>query len=421
MQFEKPTLFPSLKVFVGVMVFLWLLIMVRLYFEYKSYQDFISKPFYFTNALVLNSYEKHKKSKRYQVLKLRSEEGFTFYTTTHEKQSLKHHSLRLKIIPNKRISFKEYLGTFYLKSRISSKRQEATTWKDRLVKQIYAQHSDERLGSFYSAIFFATPLGPLLREKISLLGVSHLVALSGFHLGILWGLVYGLLLLLYRPLQQRFFPYRYALIDVGFVAILILGFYVWFVGYPPSLLRSYAMVLVGWVALLMGVEFISFTFLFSILTVLILLFPSLLVSLGFWLSIAGVFYIFLLLHYSKLFTRWSITLWIIPLGIFLFMQPVIHTVFTVSSSYQLLSPLLSLLFVVFYPLVMMLHLLGLGMWFDEALLRLFTIAEGSSDKLLPLWMLFVYMGVSLGAIRSKKLFFLLLFLAISYSIYLFYM
>ena len=49
--------------------------------------------------------------------------------------------------------------------------------------------------------FFATPLAKEVREKISLFGVSHLVALSGFHLGILWALVYGGLLLLYRPLQ----------------------------------------------------------------------------------------------------------------------------------------------------------------------------------------------------------------------------
>ncbi|MEA1954001.1 MAG: ComEC/Rec2 family competence protein [Campylobacterota bacterium] len=421
MKFEKPKLFPSVKVFTWVMVFLWLFIALRILFKYDAYQEFKAKPFYFTEAKVLNSYEKSKKNRRYQVLKLKSKEGLTFYTTTHQKESMADHILRLKVIPGASLYFKDYLGTFYIQSRISSKTVQPKNYRDTLVEKIVSQHKEKSLQSFYSAIFFATPLDKALREKISLLGVSHLVALSGFHLGILWGVVYGLLLFIYNPLQQKFFPYRYALLDVGFVAIAFLGFYVWFVDYPPSLLRSYAMVLVGWIVLLMGIELLSFTFLFTILTLLILLFPSLVVSLSFWLSIAGVAYIFLLLQYTKSYSKLSITFFVIPLGIFLFMQPIVHAVFAVTSCYQLLSPLLSLLFVPFYPLAMLLHLLGFGMLFDTALGWLFALPEGSIHKLLPLWMLAFYIALSLGAIWSKKVFYLLLGIATLYGVYLFYM
>jgi len=419
MQLEKPKLFPEKKTFVWVMVIFLFVILIRLFIEYQSYQSFISKPFYYTHAKVLNAYEKSKGSKRYQVLKLRSDEGLTFYTTNYSKDNFDHKRLRLQIFPNKSISFSDYLGTFYVKSRIKDQVLLPLTFKDDLLEKVAVQHKNTSLQSFYNAIFFATPLEKDLREKISMLGVSHLVALSGFHLGILWGLVYGLLLLLYRPLQQHFFPYRHALFDVGIVAMLLLGFYVWFVGFPPSLLRSYAMVLLGWVVLLLGMELLSFTFLATILLLLISLFPSLLVSLSFGLSVAGVFYIFLLLEYSRGVKTWIISLLFIPLGIFVLMLPIVHTVFDVTSGYQLLSPLLSLLFIPFYPLVMVLHLFGGGSLFDTVLLELFHLPQSSTEALFPIWTMLGYAGLSIGAIWSKKVFWLVLGLASSYMVYLF--
>ena len=419
MQLEKPKLFPEKKTFVWVMLFFLLLILVRLSIEYQSYQSFISKPFYYTHAKVLNAYEKTKGNKRYQVLKLRSEDGFTFYTRNYSKDNFSHKRLRLQIFPDKHISFSDYLGTFYVKSRIKNQALLPVTFKDTLLEKVAKQHKDTSLQSFYNAIFFATPLEKELREKVSMLGVSHLVALSGFHLGILWGLVYGLLLLLYKPLQQRFFPYRHALFDVGIVAMIFLGVYLWFVDFPPSLLRSYAMVLVGWIVLLLGMELLSFTFLTTIILILVALFPSLVVSLSFGLSVAGVFYIFLLLQYSKGVKAWMITLIFIPLGIFVLMLPIVHTIFTVTSAYQLLSPLLSLLFIPFYPLVMVLHLLGFGSLFDTALLSLFSLPQSSRESLFPIWAMIGYTGLSIGAIWSKKLFWSVLGLASSYMVYLF--
>ena len=416
---EKPKLFDTHKSFIGTIAVLSLIIFIRLFIEYQSYQNFITKPFYYTYAEVITSYEKIKGGKRYTVLKLRSDDGFTFYTNSYKKEDYKHKRLRVQIFPNKRISFNDYLGTFYVKSRIKEEELLPLTFKDDLLKKVSAQHENIALQSFYNAIFFATPLEKALREKIAMLGVSHLVALSGFHLGILWGLVYGLILLLYRPLQQGYFPYRHALFDVGLVTMLLLGAYVWFVDFPPSLLRSYAMVLVGWMMLLLGVELLSFTFLSAIVFILVALFPSLLVSLSFGLSVAGVFYIFLLLQYTKKFKAWVISLLFIPIGIFMLMLPIVHGIFSVTSGYQLLSPLLSLLFIPFYPLVMILHLLGLGSVLDSALLCLFDLPSFSKEILLQGWMVGIYLLLSFGAIWSKKLFYLLLGVAFLYMVYLF--
>ena len=152
---------------------------------------------------------------------------------------------------------------------------------------------------------------------------------------------------------------------------------------------------------------------------LIALFLSLLVSLSFGLSVAGVFYIFLLLQYSKGVKIWMISLVFIPIGIFILMLPIVHSVFGVTNMYQLLSPLLSLLFVPFYPLVMVLHLLGFGSLFDTVLLNLFNMPQESTEAFFPIWMMLGYIGLSIGAIWSKKLFWLVLGLASLYMIYLF--
>ena len=201
--------------------------------------------------------------------------------------------------------------------------------------------------------------------------------------------------------------------------MILLGIYVWFVDFPPSLVRSYAMVLVGWIVLLLGMELLSFTFLTTITLVLVALFPSLLVSLSFGLSVAGVFYIFLLLQYTKGVKTWVISLIFIPLGIFVLMLPVVHTLFGATTLYQLLSPLLSLLFIPFYPLVMVLHLLGLGSLMDAGLLALFALPTNSVESLFPVWAILGYIGISIGAIWSKKLFWSLWGWASSYMVYLF--
>ena len=419
MALEKPKLFPEKKTFIWFSLALLVLIAIRLIFSYLEYQEFITKPFYYTEATVLTSYEKSKNNKRYKVIKLRSNESFTFYTTTHRKENFNHKHLRLQLFPNKSIAFEDYLGTFYVKSKIKYQEKIPLTFKDTLLQKVAAQHEVSALKSFYNAIFFATPLDRKLREKISMLGVSHLVALSGFHLTILWGLVYGFLLLLYRPVQQKFFPYRHALFDVGLIAMILLGSYLWFVDFPPSLVRSYAMVLLGWIVLLLGMELLSFTFLATILLLLVVLFPSLLVSLSFQLSAAGVFYIFLLLQYTKEMKAWIITLLIIPLGIFMLMLPVVHGTFAVTSTYQLASPILSIGFISFYPLTMLLHAVGVGGLFDSALLWLFALPGESRESILPLWLVLFYLGLSIGAIWSKKVFYGVCGIAILYMLYLF--
>ncbi len=401
------------------MALLALIIVVRLSFLYGDYQTFIAKPFYYTDVEVLQQYQKSKKGKTYTILRVYSQDlDIHFFTRTHREENLLDKAVRLKLFPNQRVTFSEYLRTSFISSEINAIRSKAKTFKSKLLKKIEHQHSDSMISSFYQGIFLATPLPKNLREQISTLGISHLIALSGFHLAILSGVLFFLLRPLYRIFQQRYFPYRFDLIDIGFVVLLILGWYVWFVEAPDSLLRSYMMMLLGWSLLVMGMELLSFAFLVTVLMLLLALFPKMLLSLAFWFSILGVFYIFLLLQRFKGLNKSLMTL-MISFGIFILMLPLVHMVFPVTSSLQLYSPLLSLAFSLFYPLSIALHILGIGGIFDSLLLGLFTLASDSIDIKLPVVYGIGYLLLSIGAIYSKWIFHLLLLVAIGFMGWMF--
>ncbi len=395
------------------------MIMLRLGWAYHTYLEFVSKPFYYTYATVISVHSKTKQHHRYQVLKLNSDEGLHFYTVSYSHKDFMNKRIRLKIFPSDHIRFWEFMDHFYIKSRIVEVKPHISNLRDTLAEKIRSQHNDRQISAFYNALFLALPVDKSLRERISLWGISHLVALSGFHLGILWAVTFALLLFFYRPMQQRFFPYRYDLIDIGSIAIVLLGLFVYFVDAPPSLLRSYAMVVAGWLVVIAGIELISFEFLGTVGLVLILILPSLLFSLSFWLSIAGVFYIYLLLYYGRHIAKRHMMWILLPLGIFLLMLPVVHLFFPLVTSYQLFSPFLSLLFVLFYPFTIFLHLLGKGEILDPLLAWWFSIKTDHFFVALPLWLWTGYIALSLGAIWSRKLFLVLLLAALCFGIYLY--
>ena len=416
---EKPKLFLNLKQFWFSMLFLSLLLIVRLYFLHVEYQNFIEKPFYFTQVKVLQSYSKTKNKKTYTVLKLYSADlNLKFFTTTFISVHKINQKLRMKLLPNNEMSFLEYLGSSFIPSTVNENFESEKSSKLKALKFIENQHANELISNFYNAIFFAQTLKPNLRDQVSKLGISHLIALSGFHLAILSGLLFFLLRPLYQFFQQRYFPYRFDLIDVGFVVLLILAWYVWFVDAPASLIRSYMMLFMGWTFLLFGVELLTLSFLSTMILLLLIIFPNLIFSLAFWFSIIGVFYIFLLLHYFSHSHKLMMTL-IISFGLFLFMLPIVHMFFSIVTPLQLLSPFLSLIFTIFYPLSMLLHLLGIGDILDSLLVQLFTMKTDENSVLISPFITSSYFLLSFGAFYFRKLFYLLFFIAFGFFIRLF--
>ena len=416
---EKPKLFLNLKEFWLAVLLLLLLLFVRLFFLYGEFQEFREKPFYYSDVEVIQAYEKWKENEYHTILKLYSPAlDMNFFSRTKIRQEEITSKIRLKLFPNKKMHFLDYLGTPYISSLVREIYDDEESPKRDIFTFIERQHHNDEIRSFYKAIYFATPIEKSLRNRVSTLGVSHLIALSGFHLAILSSLLFFLLRIFYRPLQQRFFPYRFDLFDIGFMVLLLLAWYVWFIGSPPSLVRSYTMMLVGWIVLLLGVELISITFLVIVVLILLVIFPMLLLSLAFWFSVAGVFYIFLLLHYFSTVNRYLMTT-LISVVIFILMLPIVHMIFPLVSSLQIFSPILSLIFSLFYPISMLLHLFGVGDIFDTMLIKLFTLEAKEHLFLLPSYYGGLYLLLSFCAIFSRWLFYLLLLVSTLFAIGLF--
>ncbi|CAA6805507.1 MAG: Unknown protein [uncultured Sulfurovum sp.] len=416
---EKPKLFLTLKEFWVLVSVLLLLLLMRLFFLHIDYKAFKAKPFYYTDVQVIQAYEKWSDDRNHTILKLYVPElNIHFFSRTKIPVAHLSSSLRLKIFPNEKMTFFDYLGTSFMFSNVNEVYDEKETPKKDVLLFLEAQHTNSMMASFYKAIYFATPLDKSLRTQVSSLGISHLIALSGFHLAILSTLLFFFLRPLYRVLQQRYFPYRFDLQDVGLLVLIILAWYVWFVDAPPSLLRSYAMMTVGWLLLVLGMELLSFTFLATTVLLLLLLFPKMLLSLAFWFSVAGVFYIFLLLKHVAKLHNFVITL-VISFGIFVLMLPIVHMVFPIVNPLQLSSPFLSLMFSVFYPISMGLHLVGWGDLFDTVLLKLFTLKVNEELLFVSMWQGMLYLLLSLLAVFSKKVFYLLFCLALCFTIWLF--
>ena len=418
---EKPKLFLDYREFLAIFAISVTLLGIRLWVIYGEYKEFVSKPFYYTYVEVLQQYQKHKDRRNYTVLRVYSPSlDLNFFTKTYQDDNFLDKRVRLKLFPSKDISFLEYMSISYIPSKINAIYKKEPTLKDIVSNYISKQHTSKEIANFYQAIFLAKPLPKELRDSISRLGVSHLIALSGFHLAILSGILFFIFRPIYRLVQQRFFPYRFDLIDIGFVVLLFLGWYVWFVNSPASLLRSYMMMVIGWIVVVMGIELVSFEFLATIVMILVLSLPKMLFSMAFWFSVLGVFYIFLLIKRFNNSNKIVMSL-VISFGIFILMLPIIHLVFPTVSSLQLLSPILSLVFSIFYPLSMILHIFGVGCFFDEYLLSLLNLSSHTTEIVYSWYFGAFYIALSIGAIFYRWLFYLLCLVAMIFMIYIYFM
>ncbi|MEA2028640.1 MAG: ComEC/Rec2 family competence protein [Campylobacterota bacterium] len=393
-----------------------MILALRLGFIYSEYREFITKPFFFTTAKVLHQYPKEGKYGSYKLLKLHTQEGLTLYLSARD-QDFSNAKVRIQIFPTQKIGYQEYLNGFFIKGYLKEVTYlKSNTFKEKLKHNIKAQHTHHEMIEFYHAIYLATPLSREFRQKVATLGVSHLIALSGLHLTILSSVIFFILWLLYHPLQKRYFPYRHAFIDIGLMVLLALGFYTYFVGMPPSLVRSYAMLVIGWIALVMGFRLLSFEFLLVVVLALLALFPKLIVSLALWFSISGVFYIYLIDHYTQAIQSKVVKTILFPIGIYLFMLPITHLFFDTTALVQLSSPLTSILFTFFYPFSIGLHLIGQGGLLDSMLLNFFALGSEESYGILLDISLFVgYLVLSIASIWSRIAFAILVAMVLLYA------
>ncbi|PUD39657.1 competence protein [Helicobacter pylori] len=383
-----------------------LLLAINLYLEYLNYQklDF-SKPTSL-NAQILLQYPKTKDQKTYFVLKLQSK-GMIFYTTIKEplkNLQYRHAHFFGKI---KSCSFLESLKSCFFQTYSFSLTRKQD-FKSHLRHFIDSAHSNALVGNLYRALFIGDSLNKDLRDRANALGINHLLAISGFHLGILSMSVYFLFSLFYTPLQKRYFPYRNAFYDIGVLVWVFLLGYLLLLDFLPSFFRAFLMGLLGFLACFFGVRILSFKLLVLACCIAIALLPKLLFSVGFLLSVCGVWYIFLFLKHTQIFFKDSSffkrSFQAIALSVLVFLNMLIvaHAFFPMFSPYQLFSIPLGLIFIVFFPLSLFLHAVGLGSLLDHILSMPLTIPTISVSS--PLWLLGAHLFLTILSTRFFKVY-----------------
>jgi len=417
MALERVELF-KYNEFISFLAISLFVLSYSLLIEYQNYKKLTRFNSFIVNATVLKQYEKTKNSNTYQVLKLKTDDSLIFYTGAKKNfQDVLHKKLTLKIYP-KKVSFYEYLTTFYAYSKVQSIHEEETL-KQRLNSAVASQHQNPDIANIYQALFSATPLNYSLVKTFSNLGVSHLLAISGFHLGVLSAILFFLIKPIYNFVHNRYFPYRNSKADIFIFVAFILLIYLNFLDSPASLLRAYIMLVVSFFLYDRGIKIISMQTLLITIILILVIFPRLFFSLGFWLSVSGVYFIFLfLIHFKHLHKGWQFLL--IPIFVYITMLPLSLVIFSNFSIYHPSSIVWTSLFTIFYPLSIVLHLVGFGSLFDGILESLISLGEhGESVEIGYIWLVF-YALISLIGIYSKRFIWLILFVSFSFLIYTVY-
>ena len=410
---SKKDIFTLLTLFLTLLTF-------SLSYEYYKYHQLTKFDSQLIHATILKQYTKTKvtqkgRTKSYQVLKLKSGNGFTFYSTASKKlPNYKGNHVELEVWAGN-VSFYHYLKGFFAFSKILHV-SHTQTLQNQAADIINVQHTSSDIQNIYKALFLATPLPYKLQKTFSNLGISHLVAISGFHLGVLSALLFFLIKYPYKYLQSHYFPYRSATRDTFFIITALLLTYMLFIGSPPSLLRAFVMLLVGFYLYDRGIKIISMQTLLLTALLIIALFPRLLFSLGLFLSLSGTFYILLfLIHFKDKSKLWQFLL--LPFWVYLMMLPYSLSIFGNFSLYHPLSILWTSLFTLFYPLSIFLHFIGMGGLLDAALQYLLDFNPHAAQFHLAKPYLYIEILLSLAAIFKKEA--LALLLVYSFSIFIY--
>ncbi len=381
-----------------ILTFLFLLNLSYLFYQYKNLKY---EEIYPIKGFIENIYPKEK----YNVLKISTQE-FTYFTSANKDLAIKKFDFIEANIITTKIDFLSYLKGFYTNTININHDPNIIHHKNHFYKKIENQHTNSNITEIYGALFLATNSNPFLRDTFANYGVSHLVAISGFHLGIISIIIFWISSILYKPIQKRYFPYRNAKADILLITMFVLFSYLYYIDFVASFLRAFMMFALAFYLLRHNIKLISFSTLLLTLLLIITIFPKLLFSLSLWLSISGVFYIFLFIKYFKELNK-VVAFLFFNLWIFLVLNPIVHYFFGVTTYEQLLSPIVTIIFTLFYPLSLFLHIIGQGNSFDS-LLEIWLLKEVNSIEVFTNVYLFVfYILVSILSIFYRYAFYLL--------------
>jgi len=163
--------------------------------------------------------------------------------------------------------------------------EKAKAVRERLTVRLQAAGISPRTLALCSALTIGRKDGleHRTRRAYSQVGVAHLLALSGMHLGIIYGFLYFLFVRSVQHTRMRWFSLP--------VILLCLWGYTWIAGMPVSLLRAATMLSILTVSLLMQHNTDPLHPLALSAVIILLIAPADLLSISFQLSFAAVFFL----------------------------------------------------------------------------------------------------------------------------------
>lgn len=407
----------SMKEWGMVFLILGVLLSVAMGVRFYSFEHYVLQKEQRIQARVLAQYLKGDK----WVLKLKAENGLMLYVTSKEKlKDLQNRHISLFGKPAKCDFFQSFRSCFFIAFSIDLLPK---TWRNVFYDYVDSQHTDKLISKLYQTLFFASNLPKEWRDLASSLKVTHLLAISGLHLGILAFVFYVLFSPLYQIVQERYFTYRNRLFDIGLALNCFLLGYLVLLDFPPSFVRAYVMSVLGFLFVYWHFSLLNFSFLFLGSCLILVLFPEFFVSIGFWFSVCGVFYIFLFFKYFSfewVNNRWMRGIFVLcALNFILFfnMLPLTHLIFPSFSPLSILAIPLSIMFVPFFVIALLLHIFSVGWVLDGALIEALKISFNSVDIVLVPWFGALYIGISLLGIKFRSFYLLSLVLGVMIFVY----
>lgn len=221
----RPELFRGREFIYAFLAFIFIFLL-SLSYEYYSYKKFFAQESVTLTCKPLNQYEKHS-FRDFYMLKLDCGEVNIYTAKSLKIGDVMEKNVRAEFDLS-RLDFLGYLKGFYAKNRDFTTTDDKS-FKAKLNAFISAEHENKDVATLYKALYTNAPQDLELRQKLSTLGLSHTMSISGFHLGLISGVLFFLFGWLYRPFHERFFPYRHANRDlfviVMFFYLLMCGFW----------------------------------------------------------------------------------------------------------------------------------------------------------------------------------------------------
>lgn len=300
-----------------------------------------------------------------------------------------------------KVTFIDFLKGIHTRGVITEVYPELSL-KEKWYRRIASVHQDQWMRELYGALFVATPMSQEFQALVGAMGLSHILSISGYHYGIISLIAYFLLRPPYRWFQNRYFPYRHGNRDLFLLVFGILFFYLWALEFIPPMVRAFGMIAVGYWLYDRGIKIVSLQTLLIAVGVLLAFFPKLFFSLGFWFSSFGVLSIFIFIRYYEHWKPWQIFL-ALHLWCYLVLLPISLSIFGTFGWWHMGSIPLALVFNLYYPVVLGLHLTPWGDLFDPYLLQMFEAGDIHTVTI-PLWVGVMSIILALGAMWRKEAF-----------------